>query len=300
MTQEPSMPARRLNAVIERLEGCDVVVSSRPVANGSIDQAQAFGDSDFDMVIFEMEHYGFDFAGLRLSLQALLNRKRIAEDGLRNPVVPLARIPTTGREATQWLIKQALDIGVYGLVVPQLETPEEAVAVVTAMRYPARRGSLLGGGRSGFGPDVAARYWGLDRATYVEKADVWPVNPDGEILLIGMIESRKGLENLERILDATHGISAIWPGSGDLAADMGLIGELTHPDVEDMVQQARSVCASRGVPCASGAHGLPEAVQRVQQGFGIIMAPLERGLAATVRHERRCRMLESDSGPASE
>ena len=137
MTQEPSMAARRLNVVIERLEARDVVVSSRPVANGNIDQAQAIGDSDFDMVIFEMEHYGFDFAGLRLSLQALLNRRRIAADGLRNPVVPLVRVPTTGREATQWLIKQALDIGVYGLVVPQLETPEEAVAVVTAMRYPS-------------------------------------------------------------------------------------------------------------------------------------------------------------------
>ena len=293
------MAISRLNAVIERLEAGDMVISSRPVANGNIDEAQAFGDSDFDMVIFEMEHYGFDFAGLRLSLQALLNRRRIAENGLRNPVVPVVRIPTTGREVTQWLIKQALDIGVYGLVVPQLESPEEAVAVVAATRYPARRGSLLGGGRRGYGPDVAARYWGLDRATYLDKADVWPVNPDGEMLLIGMIESRRGVENLERILDTTDGISAIWPGSGDLAADVGLLGELSHPDVEEMVQQVRTVCASRGVPCASAVHGLPAAVQRAQQGFGIIMAPLERGLATAVRAEHRLRM-QSDSGSGGE
>ena len=98
------------------------------------------------MVIFEMEHHGFDFAGLRTSLHAMLNRRRICEDGPSPSVVPLTRIPPNARETSQWVVKQALDTGVYGFVAPQVQTPEDALAIVKAARYPARRGSSLGGG----------------------------------------------------------------------------------------------------------------------------------------------------------
>src|SRR5881394_346170 len=65
-----------------------------------------------------MEHEGFSFTTLRTSLQVLLNRKRIAEKGNLQPdVVPLVRIPPNARERDQWIIKQALDTGVYGLVL---------------------------------------------------------------------------------------------------------------------------------------------------------------------------------------
>jgi 4-hydroxy-2-oxoheptanedioate aldolase len=273
----------RLNRVIELLAAGQVVVSSPPIPNGSLEQAQAYGDSDFDMVVFEMEHHGFDFPNLRLSLQALLNRRRIAEDGLRPSVVPLTRIPPAARETTQWIIKQALDLGVYGLIVPQLETAEEAAAIVSAARYPARRGSGLGGGRRGYWPHVAARYWGLSSAEYVERADVWPLNPEGEILLIGIVESSEGVENVERILDATDGIGAIWPGPGDLAADMGLIGQTTHPEVEERLQHVLQACRRRGVPCVGVATNADDASRRAQQGFRIVFTTLERGIASAVR-----------------
>jgi 4-hydroxy-2-oxoheptanedioate aldolase len=274
---------RRLNKVIERLAAGEVVVSSPPIPNGSLEDAQSYGDSDFDMVVFEMEHHGFDFPKLRTSLQALLNRRRVAEDGLRPSVVPFARIPPNARETSQWIIKQTLDLGVYGLVVPQLQTPEEAVAIVTAARYPARRDSDLGGGERGYWPHVAVRYWGVSLPDYLDKADVWPLNPEGELLIVGIIESRRGLDNLERILDATTGIGAIWPGPGDLAADMGLLGQPWHPEVEEKLQGALELCARRGVPCVGVATSAEEAVRRVQQGFRIIFTRLEAGVASAIR-----------------
>lgn len=283
------MAQRRLNRVIELLSAGQVVVSSSPIPNGNFDQAQAYGDSDFDMVVFEMEHHGFDFPNLRLSLQALLNRRRIADDGLRPSVVPFTRIPPPARETTHWIIKQALDIGVYGLVVPQLETPEEAVSIVSAARYPAPRGGTLGGGQRGDRPPVAARYWGLTTAEYVERADVWPLNPEGEILLIGIIESQKGVENLERILDSTNGIGAIWPGPGDLSADMGLVGQTSHPEVEEKLQYVLETCKRRGVPCVGVGINAEGAALRAQQGFQILFVQMERGIASAVREaaERR-------------
>ncbi|HLN15458.1 MAG TPA: aldolase/citrate lyase family protein [Acidimicrobiales bacterium] len=274
----------RLNKVIGRFLAGEVVVSSVPVANGSVEEAQAYGDADFDMVIFEMEHFGFDFVGLRHSLQAMLNRRRIHEDGLAPSVVPTTRIPPNAGETSQWIIKQALDIGVYGFIAPQVKTPEEALAIVKAARYPARRGSSLGGGERGYWPQVAARYWGLSQADYIERADVWPLNPDGEILIVALIESRRGVENLERILDATNGIGAIWPGPGDMATDMGLaVTQPPHPEVEEQLAQVLTICSSRGVPCAAAAVSVEDAVARVAQGFQVILTPLVRGAAAAVR-----------------
>jgi 4-hydroxy-2-oxoheptanedioate aldolase len=273
----------RLNKVIGKLAAGEAVVSSQPVPNASVEVAEAYGDSDFDMVIFEMEHQGFDFLGLRNSLQAMLSRRRISEDALSPSVVPFTRIPPPGRETTQWIIKQALDLGVYGFVAPQLDTPEEALSIVNAARYPAQRGSVLGGGQRGYSPQMAARYWGLDIHEYAERADVWPLNPDGELLVIGIVESVRGVDNLERILDATRGIGAIWPGSGDLSADMGLIGQFGHPEVEDQVQRVLAVCRERGVPCVGVAGGAEDAKRRVAQGFRIIFTRLEAGVASAVR-----------------
>lgn len=284
------MPSERLNPVINKLIAGEVVVSSIPVANGSWEEAQTYGDSDFDMVIFEMEHYGFDFMALRTSLQAMLNRRRIYQDGLSPSVVPFTRIPTNAGETTQWIIKQALDIGVYGFVAPQVQTPEDAKAIVDAARYPARRGSALGGGQRGYWPMLAARYWGISSREYVERSDVWPLNPDGELLIIGIIESQRGVDNLERILDATNGIGAIWVGSGDMATDMGL--EATQPhhsEVEANLMRVLDVCTRRQVPCVYATTDIGEAVKRVEQGFQIILTLQQPGMAAAIRAAPRPR-----------
>src|SRR5260370_7766978 len=94
-------------------------------------------DADSDAVSIEMEHEGFSFTTLRTSLQVLLSRKRIAEKGNLQPdVVPMVRIPPNARERNQWVIKQALDTGVYGLVLPHLNTVEDPQTAVAAARYP--------------------------------------------------------------------------------------------------------------------------------------------------------------------
>jgi 4-hydroxy-2-oxoheptanedioate aldolase len=252
------------------------------------------------MVVFEMEHHGFDFPNLRISLQMTMNRRRIAEGGVGPSVVPLTRIPPAGRETTQWIIKQALDLGVYGLVVPHLETPEEALAIVNAARYPARRDSGLGGGQRGYWPHVAARFWGLSSQDYVEKADLWPLNPIGDLLIVGIIESRKGVANLDRILDATNGIGVIWPGPGDLAADLGLIGQIHHPDVEESVQLVLDRCTERGIACVGVAADADEARRRVQQGFRVIFTQMQPGVAAAIRSSspphNQMDELEGESG----
>ena len=143
----------RYNKIIDLLECGKPVFSTSTVPNGSLDDLTYIADADYDAVIIEMEHEGFSFSTLRTSLQVLLNRKRIAEKGNLQPdVVPLVRIPPNARERDQWVIKQALDTGVYGLVLPHLSTvrtpkPQSrrhGIPRCRGRRSSNRRGSAVG------------------------------------------------------------------------------------------------------------------------------------------------------------
>lgn len=122
-----------LNKVIKMLSQGEIPINCIPIRNGDESLAQTYGDADIDMVIFEMEHQSFTFDGLQSSLQHLLNRQRIAEDGLMPSVTPVVRIPTSGSEVNEWMIKQALDQGVYGIVVPRLESGEQVRKTVEGL-----------------------------------------------------------------------------------------------------------------------------------------------------------------------
>ena len=186
----------RYNKVIELLEQDKPVFCSGLVWNGNLDDMTFVGDADYDMVIVEMEHQGFDFNDLRTMLQFLMNRKKISENGtLQADPAPFVRIPPNTRERNQWVMKQALDAGVYGLVLPPLDNVEDAKAAVAAARYPQVPGAadFESEGERGWWYRIAPRYWGLTPAEYYDAADLWPLDPDGNMLLIGIIEDPVGV-----------------------------------------------------------------------------------------------------------
>ncbi len=284
--------AQRLNKVIELLEQGQVVFGGGMVWTGNIDEAMAFADMGYDFIIFEMEHEGFSFPNLRLSLQFLLDRKRIAAKGSLQPdVVPLVRIPPNAREHNQWVIKQALDSGVYGLVLPHLDTVEQARAAVVASRYPQAQGvpDREPVGERGWWYRLAPRYWGLSPQEYYDVADLWPLDPQGEVLLMPIVEGVQGVRNLPDILREVKGIGAIWAGPGDLSIELGTRGNMADPRVEEGIQQILKTCQAFGVPCA--AYASPNDVEkRIEQGFRIIISSpirvdrtLERGKKAAGR-----------------
>ena len=94
----------------------------------------------YDGVVFEMEHNPYDIKALRDCMQYMLNRAQIATSGSIAPAVtPMVRIPPNGGEQSQWIAKQVLDIGVYGIVWPHVSTVEDARNAVAARRYPRPR-----------------------------------------------------------------------------------------------------------------------------------------------------------------
>ncbi len=268
----------RYNKVIELLEHEQPVFCSGLVWNGNLDDLAFVADSDYDMVIVEMEHQGFSFDDLRVSLQFLLSRRKVAQQGdLQADPTPMVRIPPNSREHNQWVIKQALDSGVYGLVLPHLNTVEDAQAAVKAARYPQVPGvpDFEPIGERGWWPRIAPRYWGLTGQEYYDAADVWPLDPDGNMLLMGIVEEPEGVQNIRDILSQVKGIGAIWAGPGDMSVAMGYKGNANHPEVQENLLRVLSACKEAGVPCAVGATA-DEVAQRLEQGFRIIITSPEK------------------------
>src|ERR1700730_16219020 len=191
----------RLNGVIRALETGKPAFTS--FCQADPETAIAMATAKYDGIVFEMEHNPWDIRALRDSLQYMLNRGQIARAGSVAPAVtPMVRVPPNGAEKAQFQAKQALDLGVYGIVWPHISTVDEAYNAVAACRYPRLKDNALyePAGIRGDGPAAAIRYWGLSQRDYYERADVWPLNPVGEILAVLQIEDTQGIENLPEIL----------------------------------------------------------------------------------------------------
>jgi 4-hydroxy-2-oxoheptanedioate aldolase len=209
-----------------------------------------FSLAPYDSVVFEMEHNSWDAGVLQDCLQYLLNRRQILEmKSLAPAVTPLVRIPANGAENNQWLAKQALDRGVYGVVWPHVATVQQAYNAVSACRYPHQKEAPLYEpvGVRGDGPHTCSRYWGLSQQEYYDKADVWPLNPDGEILVFLMIEDLEGIANLDAILRDVPGIGCILIGEGDLSQELGVPRQYEHPLVKEAMAKIVSTCKKHDV-----------------------------------------------------
>ena len=104
----------------------------------------------------------------------------------------------------------------------------------------------------GDGPATACRYWGLTMPEYYRKADVWPLNPEGELLVFTMIESVPGVHNIDDILKNVPGIGCVLIGEGDLSQALGQPRQYEHPEVRDamkhIVETARNMGCQLGIP----------------------------------------------------
>jgi 4-hydroxy-2-oxoheptanedioate aldolase len=115
----------RLNNIIRAWEQGRPAFAS--FAHADAETAIAFSTAPYDGLVFEMEHNPFDARELQHALQYLLNREQIVRAGSLAPAVtPLVRIPANGVERNQFLAKQALDRGVYGVVWPHIGDAEQA------------------------------------------------------------------------------------------------------------------------------------------------------------------------------
>ena len=267
----------RLNGVIRALEGGRPAVTTfSPIG---VDGAVALSQSRFDGVVFEGEHNPWDARGLRDSLQYMLNRGQILKAGNPAPAVtPMVRIPANGVEKNQFLAKQALDVGCYGIVWPHISTVGEAYNAVAACRYPRLKGKPLyePAGIRGDGPTAAARYWGIGQQAYYQRADVWPLAPQGEIFVIIQIEDTVGIKNLSDMLANVPGIGAVLIGEGDLSQELGYPRQYEHKEVLAAMAEIVATCKKHNV-VVGHPHVEMENMERViGEGYRFLMCTAPR------------------------
>jgi 4-hydroxy-2-oxoheptanedioate aldolase len=239
--------AGRLNQIIEQLE------QGKP----------AFANEHWQLL--EMEHGPYQIDQVIKTLADLR-----PEGSARPRLTPVVRIPPEGDEVFKSVIKQLLDQGVMGIIVPHVRTAEQARKVVEAMRYPPQRGAKYPNpvGIRGWGPSRAARYWGLDNNGYARKADVWPLNPDGELFAVVMLESAEAVKNIDAIL-SVPGLGGALIGPADLSLSLGVGnpgGNPSAPEVEQATATVAKACAARKM-VACGTFESPNVQGRIGQGF---------------------------------
>lgn len=271
----------RLNGVIRALEQGKTAFGT--FAPAGMESALWVSSAGYDGVIYEMEHRPWDPGLLRDTLQWMLSRKQILAAGTPAPsVTPIVRIPANGGEMNQWLAKQALDMGVFGVVWPHVSNAEQAYNAVAACRYPRRQTAerFEPAGIRGDSPGTAARFWGVDTAEYYRKADVWPLAPDGEILVVLMIEDLGGLANLDEMLTRVPGIGAVLIGEGDLSQELGHPREYDHPEVVEAMAEIVKICKARGVPVGHPHVGSKNVERVIADGYNLLLAAPVRSFAA--------------------
>ena len=268
----------RLNKLIELFEN-DQSAFGVLSFDYSLNNARAMATSGLDFVFIDMEHAPFDVERLRLFLLGMTNKRAINESGSLQPdVVPFVRIPAAGgAEELIAQAKQVLDVGVFGIFFPAIHTREDAELAVRATRYPQLTGApdYAPQGLRGRNPSNAQWYWGT--RDYHAKADVWPLDPQGELLSMMFIESAEGVQNIDDII-TVPGLGAIFIGPSDLSTSMGYASPAA-PAVEAAIQTVLRACLENDVPCAITT-GAGSVQQRISEGFRFVTVGADGGLNA--------------------
>jgi 4-hydroxy-2-oxoheptanedioate aldolase len=276
-SQAQTAAGPRLNRAIELLDN-DQVAFGVLSFDYSLNNARSMARSGLDFIIIDMEHAPFDVEQLREFLLGMTDKAAILEKGSLQPdVVPFVRIPAGGDEDFVSQVKQVLDVGVFGVMFPSINNREQAELAVRATRYPQLNGAddFEPAGLRGRNPANASWYWGIP--DYHAKADVWPLDREGELLAIIQIESPEGVEHIRDII-SVPGVGVIFIGPSDLSTAMGYASP-SAPQVEAAIQSVLAACLDFDVPCAITTSA-GSVAQRVEQGFRFVTVGADGGLSS--------------------
>ncbi|WP_118183282.1 HpcH/HpaI aldolase family protein [Paraburkholderia phosphatilytica] len=213
---------------------------------GSDTAAEALAHAGFDWLLIDMEHAPNDSQDVTGQLRAIA--------AAHLPSEPVVRVPAK----EPWLVKRVLDAGARTLMFPNIESAEEAAHAVRLTQYP---GGASADGLRGVAGAVRAAAYGM-RRDYLQ-------NANAQIATIVQIESARAVEEADRIA-AVPGIDCLFIGPADLAASLGHLGDLRHPDVQAAVAHVAAAAERAGIAAGMFASDVATARQYRAEGFRFI------------------------------
>ncbi|MFO1001290.1 MAG: aldolase/citrate lyase family protein [Planctomycetaceae bacterium] len=195
-----------------------------------------------DFVIFDMEHTGWSVESVRMLIATTRSTN----------LIPYVRIPATEYH----FIARTLDMGAMGIMVPMVESAEQAIKIVESAKYPpiGRRGAAFGIAHDDYsGGDI------------VEKV----TTANSETHLIAQIETAAGVENVDAIA-AVPGIDVLWIGHFDLSNSLGIPGEFEHPRFQQALTSVLAACARHGKVPGFMAGSISNGKSLLDQGFRML------------------------------
>lgn len=229
--------------------------------------ARILATTGVDFAVIDLEHTGWSLETVRM-----LTATAAATD-----LAPLVRVPASDYH----LIARALDTGAMGVMVPMVETEEQARAIVQSTKYPpvGHRGSAFGIAHD-------------DYQVGDVRETMQSANREG--IVIALIETRRGVENVDRIA-AVEGIDVLWLGHFDLTASLGIAGQFDHPEYQRSVDRIVAAAHAQGKAAGFMFKSVDEGQMMLARGFRclaywgdlwLFQQALSQGVSA-VRHAAR-------------
>ena len=247
------------NLLKERLDKGELAIGMGVRGLRGVEVARLMKSAGFDWLFIDLEHGS---ASVETACQ-------IAVAALDAGIAPLVRVPA-GELA---LGARCLDGGALGIVIPHVDTPEQALALVDAFRFPPLGHRSIGGAYPHFG--FASR----------------PVNEvvsslDNATLVVAMIETPVAVENADRIA-AVPGLDALLVGTNDLSLEMGIPGQLDHERVKAALVTVLNACRKHGkIPALGGIYGKDLLTRYLGLGFRMMLAGNDISLLHSAAQEQ--------------
>jgi len=222
------------NPVREALINCRPTIGTW-IQIGHPGISEVLSHAGFDWIAIDCEHTDIDVSEVSNIVRGMSKTSAV-------PVVRVAENDTLG-------IRRVLDVGARGVIVPMINTAEQAEKAVAAAKYPPR-------GVRGFGFARANEY-GSTFDEYITAAN-------DDIFVVAQIEHIDGVNNLEQIL-AVDGIDGVFVGPYDLSGSLDIPGQLDDPRVKDAVSKLRRVCKAAGK--SAGLHVVAAEPEKIRQAF---------------------------------
>ncbi|MCF7942628.1 MAG: 2,4-dihydroxyhept-2-ene-1,7-dioic acid aldolase [Spirochaetia bacterium] len=203
---------------------------------------EIMADAGFDLIMVDMEHGPGDILTLIGQIQGMKGQ----------PAVPFVRAPWN--DFVQ--IKKILDAGTYGLLVPYVNTAEEAEAAVRAVKYPLQ-------GIRGVSGSPRAPHFGNDSMEYLKSAN-------DEIFLMTAIETMDAVNHIDDLLKV-KGLDGIFIGPMDLATSMGHFGNSAHPEVQAVIRTIEEKVFASDKILATVGGSWEQACEKFDRGYQILL-----------------------------